>query len=238
MEKFATILAAGMLGSAAFAVDVDINIGTRPTRPPRVITVEPRPEVERVWIPEQIVQRTERIQDPPRTERTIERVLVQPARVIKKEEQVLVSPARIEKVRETVVVRPAQVSREWVPAVTESVRVGPVKVQRTVAEGYFREVTIPAEISTVFRDVEIPARFETRYREIEIPAKYEDVPRVVEIPGRFREVVRNEVIPGRWEERVIQPQPRTVIIEQPRRSSSLLDIDIDLSKKKKRHDRD
>src|SRR5687768_15076320 len=109
MIRIASIFAAGVLSAAALAVDVDINIGTRPVRPPHVVTVQPQPEVERVWIPDRIVQRTHRIQDPPRIETRSERVMVAPARVIKKEEQVLVSPARTERIKESVLVRPAQV---------------------------------------------------------------------------------------------------------------------------------
>ncbi|HYG77145.1 MAG TPA: hypothetical protein VEK08_19230 [Planctomycetota bacterium] len=221
-----------LLSSAALAVDVDVNIGGG--RPPRPVVVQPSAYMERVWVPERVVTRTERVLiEPARIEKRAERVCVQPAQILKREERVLVEPARIERVKETVLVQPARVGREYVPPVTENVRVGPVNVTRVIREGYWREVPIAAEYRTVYRDVEVPARYETVYRDVEIPARYETVYRDVQIPAQYREVTRNEVIPGHYEERIVTPRP-SVVVEPPRPGG--IHIEVDLDKKKKRRD--
>jgi len=194
-----------LLGSvSAFAVDVNIDLGGR-RGPPVVVEGPSRTVIERVWVPERVIERTERIQEPPRY-RTVE-------------EQVLIEPARIENVQERVLVRPERIEREYVPPVVDRIKLGPVYVNRTVREGYWRENRISAEYQTV-------------YREIRIPAKYRTVTRRIEEPGRWRDVVRREVIPGHWEERTVVRQGPPIVVEPPRRGG--IDIDINLHK----HDKD
>lgn len=189
---------------SASAVDVNVDIGGR-RGPPVVVEGPSRTVIERVWVPERVIERTERIQDPPYI-RTVE-------------EQVLVEPARIENIQENVLVRPERIEREYVPPVVDRIKIGPVYVNRTVREGYWRENRISAEYQTV-------------YREVRIPAKYRTVKRRIEEPGRWRDVVRREVIPGHWEERTVVRQGPPIVVDPPRRGG--IDIDINLHK----HDKD
>jgi len=236
LAGFGFITGTALISSAAFAVDIDINLGGSP-RPGRTVMVQPSPVIERIWVPDRVVTRTERVLvEPARTERRAEKVLVQAAQVVRREERVLIRPARIEHVNETVQVQPARVGREWVPALTDRIKVGPVHVTRTIREGYFREFPIEAEYREVHRDIEIPAKYENVVREIEVPARYETVYRDVQFPAQYRDIERREVIPGHYQERIITG-PSHVIVEPPRRGGSLIDIDIDLDKKKRR-DRD
>jgi hypothetical protein len=202
-------IAAAMLvfgNVSAHAIDVDINLGHERRGPPRVVQTPPQTYVERVWVPERVIQRTER-------------VLVQPEHTERVHEQVLVSPERIEHVQENVLVRPQRVEREWVPEVVDRVKIGPVYVNRTVRRGYYRDNVIAAEYKTVYRDVRIPAQYKTITREIRVPARYEDV-------------VRNEVIRGHYEERTVVRPGQTVVVEPPPRRSGI-DIDIDVGHRRR-----
>lgn len=203
---FSLAIGTGLLiaSQTASALDVDVNINSGRRGPPHVVHPPPQRVVERVWVPERVVERTER-------------VLVRPAHHRKIEERVLVEPARIKHVEERVLVRPERVEREWIPPVVDRVKLGPIYVNRTVREGYWRENRIAAEYRIVHRDIEIPARYETVTRRVEVPAQY-------------RDEIRREVIPGYWEERVVTRQGPPVYVEPPRRSG--IDIDIDIHKRK------
>lgn len=227
---FPMVLLATMLGGAVRAVDVDVDIGLGAHRP-RTVVVPAAPVVERYWVPEKVVRRTEKVMvEPPHLEKRTEQICVQPAQVIKKEERVLIQPPRVERVKETVLVQPEHIGREWVPPVTEDVKIGPVRLTRTIQDGYWREVKVPAEYRTVYREVEAPARYEVVTRNIEVPARYETVVREFQVPGKYREITRDEVVPGHWEERVVTPQAAPVIVAPPRPA---LDIDIDLGGRKR-----
>src|SRR6185436_13422948 len=127
-------------------------------------------------------------------------------------------------------VSPARVRREFVPAVTEQVKLGPVYVTRTIREAYYREVECPAEYKIVYREVEIPAKYDIVTRDVKIPARYETVYKDVECPAKYKEIVREQVVPGHWEERTVVA-PTTTVIE-PRRSG--IDIDVEIGKKNRR----
>jgi hypothetical protein len=224
---------ASAAGGCALAgdVNVDIEIGQRP----RVVEVQPAPVIERVWIPDRIVKKTETVMvSPPHREKHVETVCVAPAHTERQEMKVLVAPARIECVKEKVLVHPARVERQWVPAsASGEAKIGPVTIRGSTDDGYWRDVVIPAEYQVVERRVEIPAKYEIVARDVEIPARYERVVKEVEIPARYDEVTREIVVPGHYEDRTVVPPP-TVVVE-PRRP--LIDIDLDFGKKKK-HDKD
>ena len=79
------------------AVDVDLNVDIG-HRPPRVVEVQPAPVVERVWIPDRVVQKTESVLvEPTRYEKRVENVLVEPAHIEKQQLRVLVAPAGVQK---------------------------------------------------------------------------------------------------------------------------------------------
>jgi hypothetical protein len=230
----ALILAATLGGVSAYAVDVDVDIRTGDSRP-RTVVVQPPPTVHRVWVPDRVERQTERVLiSPARIEKRGEKICVQPAHTRTVDERVLVQPARIERIQESVMVKPPTHGREYVPAVTERVKLGPVNITRTIREGYYRDVSIPAEYRQVYREVEVPAKYENVRREYTVPARYETVYKEIEIPAQYREVTRDVVIPGHWEEHT-HSSPPEVIVDRPRRSG--IDIDIDFSKKKKhKHD--
>jgi hypothetical protein len=227
---FQLALFAALPGSAAWAIDVDFNVEIGPHRPPRVV-VPAAPVVERVWVTEKVVRRTERMLiEPAHIEKRTERVCVHPAQIVTRNERVMVEPARIERVKETVLVQPERVGRVWVPPVTEEVKIGPVRFTRTLQEGYWREAPIAAEYKTVYRDVEVPPKYATVSRDIEVPARYETVYKEVEVPARYRDVTRDEVLPAHWEERVIAAPPPVFIGPPPRPG---IEFDIDLHKRKR-----
>lgn len=131
-------------------------------------------------------------------------------------------------------VSPARIEREWVPPIEEEAKIGPVRVRRTVREGYYREVPIPPVYKTVERNVEIPAKYQIVQRDVEIPARYERVRKNVELPAEYQEVTRSVVIPGHYEERRVSTPPAVVVEREP---GIHIDLDLDKDKKKKR-DRD
>src|SRR5262245_40239460 len=102
---FCALVAPVLMGFSAYAVDVNVDLGGR-RGPPVVVETPPRTVVERVWVPDRVVERTERVQ-------------VDGPRFRKVEEQVLVEPARIDHVEEKVLVRPEHVEREYVPPVVD-----------------------------------------------------------------------------------------------------------------------
>src|SRR5437868_6611770 len=99
-----------MAGSGRVFAEVDVNVDIEVGRrsPPRVVEVQPAPIVERVWVPDRVIQKTETVMaTPPRVEKHFETVCVAPAHVERQELRVLVAPARIESIREKVLVHPA-----------------------------------------------------------------------------------------------------------------------------------
>jgi hypothetical protein len=229
------VLAALCAGGAyAIDVDVDVNLEAGHSRP-RVVTVPGATVIERVWVPQTIVSKTERILvSPPRVERRSEQVCIAPARVESREEKVLVRPGRVEHITEKVLIAPARIERQWVPAeVTGEAKIGPVRISGVVEEGHWRDVAIPAEYRLVEREVQIPAKYDVVRHDVQINARFETVVKEVAIPARYEDVTRNVVIPGHYEERTVVTAPTTVI-EQPRHS--FIGVDLDLFRKKRDHD--
>ena len=98
-------------GGSALAFDLDINLGHEHDHP-RVVEVQQAPVVERIWIPDTVIHKTERIEvSPPHIEKHTDTVCVAPASVEIRQEQVLVAPARVEVVREKVLIHPARICR-------------------------------------------------------------------------------------------------------------------------------
>ena len=225
-------LSLGFMCTGAFAVDLDLNIGVGHPEPPRTIVVQGPTTVERHWVPDQIVRREEQVVvKHGHFETREERVLVEPPHIAKREEHILVEPARFEKRKETVLVRDAITTRQWVPEVTERVRVGPVSVTRTVHDGYWLEVQ-PAQYEVVVKEVKVPARYETVVKEVQVPARYDVVAKQVEVGARYETVMRDVLIPGHWQESVVTPPPAAVVVE-PARSSGF-DLDLDFGRRHRR----
>ena len=232
---FPLLLVLTALSARASNVDVDINIDGGRT-PPRVVTTPGVAVTQRVWIPDQVIRKSERVcVAPAHVERRSEQVLVSPAHIEYRTLRVQVSPGGVERVRENVLVTPAHVERQWVPAeVRAETKIGPVRIKGVVEEGHWREVEVPAEYRVVEREIVRPAQYDVERRQVEIPAQYETVTKEYTVPARFEDVTRDVVIPGHFEERTVVT-PATTVIEPGHRSG--IDIDIDLFKKKK-HDRD
>jgi hypothetical protein len=208
----------------------DVHIGVDIGRPHKERYVE-QPTCERVWIPETVVQRTERVLvRAARTERREEVVCVEEERTIRREERVLVEAARTERVVENVLVRPASIERSWVPPIVEKVKLGPVRIERVVREGYYREIPIAAEYRSQVREYTIPAKYQNVCRNVVIPAKYERVCKKVEIPAEYQDITRNVIIPGHYETRSIER-----VIVTPVRSN--VDVDVEGFMKRKSKDR-
>jgi len=230
------LVVAAMYGGSAWAVDVDIEIdGGR--RAPRVVEVQPAPVVERVWIPDRVIHKTESVLvEPTRYEKRVENTLVAPAHTERQQLRVLVAPARFEFIKEKVLLHPARVERVWVPAsASGEARIGPVTIHGSSDDGHYQDVAYPAEYAVVEKRVEIPAKYEVVSRDVEIPARYERTVKEVVVPAKYEEVTRDIVIPGHYEDRTVVLPPTTVVVEPARRP--LIDIDLDFSKKKK-HDKD
>jgi hypothetical protein len=143
-----------------------------------------------------------------------EQVVVTPGRTERREERVLVEPERIRHVGEQVLVKPATVVHEYVPPVVEEIGVGPLRVKKTVREGYYRDVQVPAVYETVRTEVRAPAHYEVRQVDVQVPPTYQTV-------------THDVLVPGHWEEVTVVPPPVVV----PARPRSQLDIDLEFGKR-------
>ena len=231
--QFALSLAC--VGGSALAVDVDINIGHEREHS-RVVEVQQAPVIERTWIADVVIHKSERIEvSPPHIERRAETVCVAPARVEVRQEQVLAAPPRVEVIREKVLIHPARIERRKVEGgIAGDLKIGSVKIKGVLDDDHWENVEIPAEYEVVERKVVTPARYETVSHEFNIPAKYETITKEVQVAGVYKDVSHDVVIPGHYEERTVVAPPTTIIVEK--RPRPLIDIDLDFSKKKKHDD--